>query len=446
MLAVDSCGLDLLLHQASPILESMSSGEEPRDPSTIATENPAPERRSASFMRRVRIRNYKSIGKCDVELHGLTLLVGRNGSGKSNFLDALRFVTDGLQTSLDHAIKARGGIDAVRRRSTGHPRNFAIELDITLADWCLATYGFEISARPRGKFAVKHERLRVCSPDGRSTASYDVAEGEVVNSSEKPAPPAFADRLYLVTASGLPSFRPVYDALLAMGFYNLNPDAMKELQSPDAGELLHRDGSNIASVISRLKADQPETMARIIAYLSSIVPGIIEVDRVALGPRETLEFRQEVKGATHPWRFYAVSVSDGTLRALGILAAVMQFAGHRTPVRFVGVEEPETALHPAAAGALMDALSEAAEHTQIILTSHSGVLLDELDIEEHGLIAVVSEQGVTKLAPPDTASTQAIRDHLYSAGELQRMDQLGPDIDALRRQEQLRLFDDGEEA
>jgi predicted ATPase len=61
------------------------------------------------FLRRVKIRNYKSIGKSDVELGRLNVLVGRNGSGKSNFLDALRFVVDGLQTSLDHAIKARGG-------------------------------------------------------------------------------------------------------------------------------------------------------------------------------------------------------------------------------------------------------------------------------------------------------------------------------------------------
>ena len=48
------------------------------------------------------------------------------------------------------------------------------------------------------------------------------------------------------------------DALTAMGFYNLNPESMKELQSSDAGELLHRDGDNIASVIARLEVEAPE--------------------------------------------------------------------------------------------------------------------------------------------------------------------------------------------
>ncbi len=50
-----------------------------------------------SFLKRVKIRNYKSIAHCDVELGPFTLLVGRNGSGKSNFLDAIRFVADGLR-------------------------------------------------------------------------------------------------------------------------------------------------------------------------------------------------------------------------------------------------------------------------------------------------------------------------------------------------------------
>src|SRR3990172_10455436 len=94
------------------------------------------------FLRRVRIRNYKSIAGCDVQLGRLTVLVGRNGSGKSNFLDALRFIADGLQTSLDHAIKSRGGVDAVRRKSTGHPHNFSVEVELKLPDWQVGTYAF----------------------------------------------------------------------------------------------------------------------------------------------------------------------------------------------------------------------------------------------------------------------------------------------------------------
>jgi len=84
-----------------------------------------------TFLTRVRIKNYRSIGSCDLTLRPLTFLVGPNGSGKSNFLDALRFAADSLRDSLDHAIRERGGIGEVRRRSTGHPNNFGMRLDNT---------------------------------------------------------------------------------------------------------------------------------------------------------------------------------------------------------------------------------------------------------------------------------------------------------------------------
>lgn len=393
------------------------------------------------YLHRVRIRNYRSIARCEVELKPLTVLVGRNGAGKSNFLDALRFVVDGLRTSLDHAIKARGGIEAIRRRSTGHPRNFAIEMELLLPEHRACTYGFEIAARQGGAFVVKRERLIVRDLSGQSNAHYDVGNGQCITASRKDMPPVAADRLYLVTASSLPEYRPVYDALLAMGFYNLNAQAMKELQSPDAGEILHRDGDNLPSVIARLCADRPESYARIKQYLQAIVPGISEVVRVALGPRETLEFRQDVQGSEHPWRFYAANMSDGTLRALGALVATAQLANHRTPVCLIGIEEPETALHPAAAGALMDALREATVHTQVVATSHSPDLLDHVDPERDALLVVTAQQGRTEIAPVDPASLSAIKEHLYSPGELLRQDQLAPDEENLRQQRQLRLFD-----
>lgn len=396
------------------------------------------------FLRSIQLRNYKSVGKCSVDLGQLTVLVGRNGSGKSNFLDALHFVTEGLQSSLDHAIKFRGGIDAVRRKSTGHPRNFAIELVLGLADYSLAHYGFEIAARGQGGFAVKKERLRIRTSDGQ-TSGYEVSDGIVNHNASVSLPPASPDRLYLVNAASVALFKPVYDSLRSMGFYNLNPDVMKQLQSPDAGELLHRDGSNIASVIARLAADEPNVYKRIRDFLGEIVPSVKEVERVSLGPSETLEFRQEVKGAKHPWKFYAANMSDGTLRALGALTAVTQLADRKLPVTLVGIEEPETALHPAAAGILVDALREASARTQVIVTTHSPDLLDQLGPRDDTLLVVRLHEGVTEIAPPDVASVEAIRSELYSSGELLRMDQLEPSAKSISSQQQMTLFADAQD-
>src|SRR6476659_2683294 len=62
------------------------------------------------FLRRVRIRGYKSIAFCDVELKPLTILVGRNAAGKSNFLDALAFLCDAVRFDVTEAVRRHGGI------------------------------------------------------------------------------------------------------------------------------------------------------------------------------------------------------------------------------------------------------------------------------------------------------------------------------------------------
>ena len=243
------------------------------------------------------------------------------------------------------------------------------------------------------------------------------------------APAAVTDRLYLVNASGLPEFRSVYDVLSRMGFYSLNLDKIRDLQAPDPGNLLIRDGSNLTSVLARLS---DPVKRRIEEYLAAVVPGVHGVKVKKFGPKETLEFRQDVAGAKHPWRFLANNMSDGTLRALGILVALFQ--EHHDPkkrVLLVGVEEPEIALHPAAAGVLLDALRDAADNTQIIITSHSPDLLDDKDLDPESILAVEARDGTTTIAGIDEAGKSALHDRLYTTGELLRLDQLQPNLDSI---------------
>ena len=106
------------------------------------------------FLTRVVLRNYKSIAACNVQLRPLMFLIGPNGAGKSNFLDALRFVADALRTSLDHALRDRGGINEVRRRSGGHPTHFGLRLEFILRSGSTGHYAFRIAARPQGGYEV----------------------------------------------------------------------------------------------------------------------------------------------------------------------------------------------------------------------------------------------------------------------------------------------------
>jgi predicted ATPase len=393
------------------------------------------------LLSRVVLRNYKSIAACDVRPAQLSFLVGPNGSGKSNLLDGLRFVADSLRFSLDHALRDRGGINEVRRRSSGHPTHFGLRLEFNLS-MSSGHYSFNVGARPRGGYEIQREECLVVPRTGSGSAYYKVEGGLVVKTAFSPSPAAARDRLYLVTVSGVEAFRPVYDALSGMGFYNLNPEEIRDLQPPDPGELLKRDGANIASVLSNLAARSPEVKKRIEEYLAKVVPGIAGVDSKSVGPKETLEFRQDIRGAKYPWRFLASNMSDGTLRAFGVLVALFQGAANGdSSRRLVGIEEPEIALHPAAAGILTDSLQDASDHSQILVTSHSPDLLDNEAIPDESILAVVADHGETRVGRLDDAGRSALRDRLYTAGELLRMDQLRPDPSATTlNPDQLELF------
>lgn len=399
---------------------------------------------SRPFIRRVRLRNYKSIAACDVRLSGLDFLVGRNGAGKSNFLNALSFVADALRGSLDLALRERGSIEEVRRRSGGHPTHFTVRLDFELPGGEAGFYVFSIGAKQRGGYIVQEERCSLAPSEGLGTnSSFHLRDGEMLQSSIRVPPAILTDRLFLVAASGLPEFRPVFDALSRMVVYNINPRLIADVQLPDPGELLRRDGSNAASVFQSLP---PELRRSVERTLADIVPGIEGIERRDFGGRETLVFRQRTAGQAAPWRFPAGSMSDGTLRAFGVLLAIAQLGRGELDTQrplMIGIEEPEIALHPGAAATLLGALRDGARSGQIVISSHSPELLDNGDIGHDQLLAVDSRDGMTRIGPLDGAAQSALRDHLFTAGELLRQDQLAPHPDTIDDADsrQLRLFE-----
>lgn len=373
---------------------------------------------------RLTLREYRNIKSCDLELGPLTLLVGPNGAGKSNIVDSLRFVGQSLRENLDNALRQRGGINEVRRRSNGHPHNFTIGLKAHCADRGME-YEFSIGSRPNGGYEVTAERAVVRSATfGSTDATFRTDHGTLVENTSSTAPRTRPDALALVAFSATDDFRPLFDGLSTMDVFSPDPEAMRAPQTPDPGDVLRRDTSNIASVLAALERSNPAAKSRIEEFLSLIVPDVHSVTRKAAGPWETLEFRQNVSGASHPWAFDATSMSDGTLRALGVLTAMLAIDGpHPSPI---AIEEPESALHPAAAGILMESLRAASDERQLLVTTHSPDLLDAASVDPHEVFAVRSENGTTHVGHPDSVGTRALREHLFSAGELLRTDQLQP--------------------
>src|SRR3990170_9094364 len=138
-------------------------------------------------------------------------------------------------------------------------------------------------------------------------------------------------------------------------------------------------------------------------------------------------------------------MSDGTLRALGVLVSLFQCFNRPkdSPIPLVGIEEPESTLHPAATAALMGALYEASHFTQVLVTSHSPELLDTKDLDTESLLIVDAQEGKTTIGSADDASKSAMKERLYTAGELLKLEQLKPKpkpIEQIDDEEDLPLF------
>ena len=105
----------------------------------------------------VSVRNYKSLADVDVELGPLTVLVGQNSTGKSNFIDVLHFVSDALRSSLERAIMDRGGMRFIQR---AFPRGRRPDIHILLRfalDEEEGEFILTLAGKGEGEYKVKYE-------------------------------------------------------------------------------------------------------------------------------------------------------------------------------------------------------------------------------------------------------------------------------------------------
>lgn len=380
------------------------------------------------------IANYKSIAFCDVKLGSLNFLVGLNGSGKSNFMDALFFCKDALSGSVQKAFHPRSttleGL-SYRRSEPG----FGFRLELRLPSGAPALYSFWIGSNSSGRIAVQREK---CEVDSR--AHFTVENGQVVESS-KPLPSVSEDRSLLVAASSYPEFREIYDVLTQMQIYSPDPLLTKgDVPYPDAGELLDGSGQNAARVLERIAAEDPAAKQRIVEYMARILPGLIDITVEPFKDHRYLNFRQRVLG-DRTVEFGPNDMSDGTLRALVILIALFQNPSAGKGPSLIAIDEPETGLHPAAAGVLLESLAEGASRTQVIVSTHSPDLLDNPRLRVESFLTVEYVDGQSRVSSLGAITRSVLKDRLYTAGELLRMDQLRADHASLATPAKDLLFD-----
>lgn len=367
------------------------------------------------------LQGFRSVPGTRLELDNPTFLVGRNGSGKSNLVDAFALLGEAMASPLDAVFERRGSLAVLLNRSPGLPEPAHLGLGVELGrlggDVVGARYSFEVRSAPRHGFEIAREQCTIRLVEGES--HWFDREGRKFRSNVRGLEPALEPAaLGLPVVGGDARFAPVLRTLAAIQAHSIEPARLRELQDSNGGRRLRRDGANCAGVLREIAEQSPEDMARICEILATIVPDIREVRIREHGSKLAMEFVQA--NGNEGLRFEASGMSDGALRAVGLLAAVYQ----RPKPSLLIIEEPEATIHTGAIGAILDLLRHAARSMQVLVTTHSPELLDADWIEDRHLRITEWERGATHVSRVSEATRLALARHIMGAGELLRSNAL----------------------
>lgn len=426
---------------------------------------------------RLRIRNFRSIAELDVPLSPLTVLVGPNGSGKSNVVDALRFLRDVFARGLDQAVMDREGKALQNWKKTEQPITIGISLALNpfIVDEvdvdkdgsgyhyhasvpaCLLDYSFEFIADTYGEFKTKKEELTVkiegislnyvqvkkaralvtllsSRPDGlfpfEETVQFSVS-GAI--NTEPIGPIGFIELItknkqedeFRRLAKPWNEWSMYADLIMEKAdafvtnnlFYELHSADLRQPQQSLKESPFDEKGRNLAAVLRRLLRNDDIATYSLKSALQSAVAGLegLEVEPVGGYLATKLLYHGDESGQRTS---YLGQESDGTIRMLGLLTAMYQ----EPAPAFVAIEEPEANVHPGALAVLAGVLAEASLRGQVLVTTHSPDLLDQLPPES--FLVVEKVDGTTRVGPLREGQRDAVRKSMFSPGELMRMEGL----------------------
>ncbi|MEX2142354.1 MAG: AAA family ATPase [Pirellulales bacterium] len=357
---------------------------------------------------------YRSLRQETIPLTDLNLFIGTNASGKSTILDALRFLHEGVQERDFRApVFSRGGIVHLAWKGEDAQK---IELVVQLED---AGKKYEWSVRltkDRYDFFVEEDIHELCPPGPpphlltahRGEGSWwSGQKGERVKLQQEPTACALA------AAAADASFpaRGIAEFVSRWGFFDPNPFLLRRGWSGFDPSRFDPYGRNLAERLFSLSKSSPEIFEQIVSATQSVLglPSKIE-------PREDegrFNFVQWESGLQYP--VHQMGVSSGTLRMLALMTALYSESGSN----LIGIEEPENNVHPTALTSFAEYLLKVRDRVQILVTTHSPLLLDFVNDPEAVFVVRHTDTEGTRVTREDdaTAVRQALDESGFALGE-----------------------------
>jgi predicted ATPase len=358
-----------------------------------------------------RVRNYRALrdvtlGRLSTQQQGepltpFTVVIGKNGVGKSTLFDAFGFVADCLSTDVESACddKQRGGFERMRSLGISEPIYFEVYYREAKGERPIS-YELAINLDNSGRPYVQSEVLKQRRKGQKHGRPYpflrlDHGKGKVWKGEEAvEATGGEEDRaqedveltdlrqLGIATLGTLkehPRIKRFRDFLKGWYLSYFHPDAARSIPSAGAQRHLNIHGDNIGNVVQYMEREHKERFRSILQRIASKIPGVQSIKTIVTEDKRVL---LQFNDSAFSDPFYAGQMSDGTLKIFAYLLLMED----PEPPPFICIEEPENGLYHR----LLDSLAhELRSHAtgkknapQIFVTTHQPYFVDALSPKE----------------------------------------------------------------
>lgn len=374
---------------------NLSSLRQP-EPSSVPTAVPV-------FLQSIALGNFLSFGPemPQLPLGRLNVLVGPNGSGKSNLLEAIALLRSTPQ-DMRPVILRGGGVGEWIWKGEPHG-NASLEAIFTNYAGSQPLRHVLAFCTEQQAFRLQDERIENVEPYPGQPDTYfyyRYQQGRpVINIREQgerslrreTVQPNLSILAQLRDAERYPEITHLAQAYEKVRLYREwafgRNTIFREPQKADLrNDRLEEDFSNLGLFLNRLRRN-PKTKAALLQALRDLYEGLTDFDISIEGGTVQVFFTEG------EFTIPATRLSDGSLRYLCLLAIL----GDPEPPPLIGLEEPELGLHPDLIPSVADLMLAAAQRTQLIVTTHSDILVDALTEHPETLIVCEKHEGRTQL-------------------------------------------------
>lgn len=375
------------------------------------------------MIKEIRFIDWKSFKDAKVYIDPLNVLIGINASGKSNLIDGIAFLTSAvnginLQTSLDgqggtlleaNVGSIRGGTEYAARmpgdqftletiiqedKETDYKYTLTVRVKPqveVIAESLIKIIHKKSTDKETNMFTASRSDDNDYNPSPIISAHTNNGKGKPVRKDLKTGVSVISQlKNYEITKEVSKAIKYVIDTMEEIFILDPVPSLMREYK-PFSSNLL-KNASNLAGMIAALPEDKRQSIeSQLTMYLSKLPEG--EIIRVWTEPvgrfqKDAMIYCEEKWGnAENPTIIDARGMSDGTLRFLGILTALLT----RPEGSLIVIEEVDNGLHPSRAILLLKTMQEIGTKRKIdlLITTHNPALMDELGVEMIPFIQVV---------------------------------------------------------